>query len=54
MLPNPVMTASGTAGHGAELARYFDLASLGAIVVKSLVGRALAGARRACTRPPPG
>jgi dihydroorotate dehydrogenase (NAD+) catalytic subunit len=35
-LPNPVMTASGTAGHGAELAAYFDLASLGAHVVKSL------------------
>lgn len=30
------MTASGTAGHGAELAAYFDLASLGAVVVKSL------------------
>lgn len=35
-LPNPVLTASGTAGHGAELARYFDLSSLGAVVVKSL------------------
>jgi dihydroorotate dehydrogenase (NAD+) catalytic subunit len=35
-LPNPVLTASGTAGHGAELARYVDLASLGAVVVKSL------------------
>ena len=35
-LPNPVMTASGTAGHGAELARYVDLSSLGAVVVKSL------------------
>ncbi|NNC78639.1 MAG: dihydroorotate dehydrogenase [Acidimicrobiales bacterium] len=35
-LPNPVMTASGTAGHGAELASYFDLAELGALVVKSL------------------
>ena len=33
---NPVMTASGTAGHGAELARYMDLSSLGAVVVKSL------------------
>jgi dihydroorotate dehydrogenase (NAD+) catalytic subunit len=30
------MTASGTAGHGAELAAYVDLASLGAVVVKSL------------------
>jgi len=35
-LPNPVMTASGTAGHGDELAPYLDLASLGAVVVKSL------------------
>lgn len=35
-LPNPVMCASGTAGHGAELAPYLDLASLGAVVVKSL------------------
>ena len=33
---NPVMTASGTAGHGDELARYVDLSSLGAVVVKSL------------------
>ena len=36
VLPNPVMTASGTAGHGAELAHYVDLSSLGAVVVKSL------------------
>jgi dihydroorotate dehydrogenase (NAD+) catalytic subunit len=35
-LPNPVMTASGTSGHGAELNAYFPLARLGAIVVKSL------------------
>jgi dihydroorotate dehydrogenase (NAD+) catalytic subunit len=35
-LPNPVMTASGTAGHGAELSAYLDLGSLGAVVVKSL------------------
>jgi len=35
-LPNPVMTASGTAGYGAELGAYVDLASLGAVVVKSL------------------
>lgn len=35
-LSNPVMTASGTAGHGDELARYIDLSSLGAVVVKSL------------------
>jgi dihydroorotate dehydrogenase (NAD+) catalytic subunit len=42
-LPNPVMTASGTAGHGAELAPYFDLGSLGAVVVKSLSAQAWAG-----------
>jgi dihydroorotate dehydrogenase (NAD+) catalytic subunit len=35
-LPNPVLTASGTAGHGAELAPYVDLGGLGAVVVKSL------------------
>lgn len=35
-LPNPVLTASGTSGHGAELAPYMDLAALGAVVVKSL------------------
>ena len=46
-LPNPVMTASGTAGHGAELASYFDLASLGAVVVKSLSAEPWAG------NPPP-
>ena len=42
-LRNPVMTASGTAGHGAELARYFDLSSLGAVVVKSLSAEPWAG-----------
>lgn len=35
-LSAPVMTASGTAGHGAELSPYMDLAALGAVVVKSL------------------
>ena len=35
-LPSPIMTASGTAGHGGELGAYFDLSSLGALVVKSL------------------
>lgn len=35
-LPNPVLTASGTAGHGAELAGYVDLNRLGGVVVKSL------------------
>jgi dihydroorotate dehydrogenase (NAD+) catalytic subunit len=36
-LPNPVLTASGTAGHADELGRYVDLSSLGAVVVKSLL-----------------
>lgn len=35
-LPSPIMTAAGTAGHGAELGAYVDLSSLGAVVVKSL------------------
>jgi dihydroorotate dehydrogenase (NAD+) catalytic subunit len=30
------MTASGTAGHGAELAHYVDLGAIGAVVVKSV------------------
>lgn len=36
VLPSPIMTAAGTAGHGAELGAYVDLATLGAVVVKSL------------------
>ncbi len=35
-LRSAVMTASGTSGHGAELAAYGPLAQLGAVVVKSL------------------
>ncbi|HEY7628047.1 MAG TPA: dihydroorotate dehydrogenase [Ilumatobacteraceae bacterium] len=46
-LPNPVMTASGTAGHGAEFQAFFDLAELGAHVVKSLAAYAWDG------NPPP-
>ena len=42
-LAGPVMTASGTAGHGAELGRYFDLSSIGAVVVKSLSAEPWAG-----------
>lgn len=37
------MTASGTAGHADELAPYFDLGSLGAVVVKSLAAFPWAG-----------
>ncbi|MDP9019849.1 MAG: dihydroorotate dehydrogenase [Actinomycetota bacterium] len=47
VLPNPVMTASGTSGHGAELGRYLDLSTLGAVVVKSLSARPWPG------NPPP-
>ncbi len=43
VLPNPIMTASGTSGHGAELAPYMDLGSLGAVVVKSLSAEPWAG-----------
>ena len=42
-LPNPVMAASGTAGYGAELAPYMDLAEVGAVVTKSLAPFAWAG-----------
>jgi dihydroorotate dehydrogenase (NAD+) catalytic subunit len=41
------MTASGTAGHGAELAAYMDLGALGAVVVKSVSAEPWAG------NPPP-
>ncbi|CAN5152119.1 dihydroorotate dehydrogenase [soil metagenome] len=43
VLPNPVMTASGTSGHGAELSAYFDVSGLGAVVVKSLSASAWPG-----------
>ena len=42
-LDGPVMTASGTAGHGAELAPYMPLGELGAVVVKSLAAYEWAG-----------
>lgn len=35
-LPNPVMTASGCAANGRELHRFFDIATLGAFVTKSV------------------
>lgn len=38
-----MLAASGTAGHGAELGAYVDLASLGGVVVKSLSATAWAG-----------
>ena len=42
-LANPVMTASGTAGHDVELGHYMDLSALGAVVVKSLYHEPWAG-----------
>jgi dihydroorotate dehydrogenase (NAD+) catalytic subunit len=42
-LRSVLCTASGTAGHGAELAPYVDLAALGAVVVKSLSAGPWAG-----------
>jgi len=35
-LKNPVMTASGTCGYGLELAPFYDLSRLGALVVKGI------------------
>ena len=36
-LPNPLMTASGCAGNGRELNRFFDIAQLGAFVTKTVM-----------------
>ncbi|MGI8662740.1 MAG: dihydroorotate dehydrogenase [Acidimicrobiales bacterium] len=43
VLPNPILTASGTSGHGAELDAYFPLRELGAVTVKSLSADAWPG-----------
>jgi dihydroorotate dehydrogenase (NAD+) catalytic subunit len=42
-LRHPVMTASGTAGYGTEFAPYLDVASLGALVTKSIAAFAWNG-----------
>ena len=42
-LPNPVLTASGCAGSGRELAQFLDVAKLGAIVTKSVMAAPRAG-----------
>jgi dihydroorotate dehydrogenase (NAD+) catalytic subunit len=42
-LRNPIMTASGTAGYGNELAPYLDLSALGAVVTKSIAAYAWSG-----------
>ena len=36
-LPNPVLTASGCAAAGRELAQFFDVADLGAVVTKTIM-----------------
>jgi dihydroorotate dehydrogenase (NAD+) catalytic subunit len=36
-LPNPILTASGCAGSGRELADFFDVAKIGAVVTKSVM-----------------
>lgn len=42
-LPNPILTASGCAGYGRELAPYVDLAALGGVVTKSIMASPRAG-----------
>jgi dihydroorotate dehydrogenase (NAD+) catalytic subunit len=42
-LPNPVMTASGTAAAGRELDQFFDITELGAVVTKSIMRGPRAG-----------
>jgi dihydroorotate dehydrogenase (NAD+) catalytic subunit len=42
-LPNPVMTAAGCGGTGRELARFFDVTKLGAVVTPSITPSARAG-----------
>ncbi|GAC1417348.1 MAG: dihydroorotate dehydrogenase [Burkholderiaceae bacterium] len=42
-LKNPVMTASGTFGYGEEMAGFFDLSQLGAVVCKTVTREPRAG-----------
>lgn len=42
-LPNPVMTASGCGGYGRELAQFFDITELGAVVTKSIMAKPRSG-----------
>ena len=42
-LSSPLMTASGTAGYGSELASYLDLSQIGAVVTKSIAPYEWAG-----------
>lgn len=43
-LPNPVMTAAGCSGSGRELAQFFDVTELGAVVTRSVTREARPGA----------
>ena len=42
-LPNPMLTASGCAAAGRELHQFFDVATLGAVVTKSIMARPRSG-----------
>ena len=42
-LPNPLITASGCAANGKELHRFFDVATLGALVTKSVMAAPRSG-----------
>ena len=42
-LPNPVLTASGCSAAGRELHQFFDVASLGAVVTKSIMTKPRSG-----------
>jgi dihydroorotate dehydrogenase (NAD+) catalytic subunit len=42
-LPNPVLTASGCAAAGQEMHQFFDVASIGAVVTKSIMLRPRSG-----------
>lgn len=42
-LPNPIVAASGCAGYGRELSRFYDLSELGAIITKSVMLHPRAG-----------
>src|ERR1700755_593805 len=42
-LPNPVLTASGCSAAGRELQPFFDVATLGAVVTKSIMTKPRSG-----------
>lgn len=42
-IPNPILTASGTAGSGKELSQFFDLSQIGAVVTKSIMVKPRSG-----------